>query len=354
MRLAVSAALALGLGCGAALAVRAQEGPVGNKPQLVISADTVKETVPGLEGIQGLPPALLSRVGAQRQFRAQLWTPGSVPGSATASLEVPERLKLGATLPLQLPKPGTSGRVDRAENFALNRYWGSGEGVRTAQPHVYKGRELTGDLVARWYNLRRRGAVGVPDWTEASWPAPGARTPAPAEGATLAGKYQLTGSYVKPLSFDLPADLAFLEPVSLFSSAARQPDLSRPISLSWKPVPGAFGYMAVATAMKGKDVLVVWTSTEKEEDALQPSLATTAGLQDAVDRKLLIGGDKPQCLVPAGVFAGCEGVQLQLIAFGPVFSRVEGNVTVRVQTRSIGTLSLGHAGSGLGGFGGKG
>ncbi len=105
MRVGMKVLCGIGLPLLAATVALAQEGPVGSKPQLSLWADTHKFVIPGLEN---LPPEAKAALGdgAQRSLRVNYWTPGAAPASATANLDIPGGLKLGPTLPLELPKPG--------------------------------------------------------------------------------------------------------------------------------------------------------------------------------------------------------------------------------------------------------
>jgi hypothetical protein len=344
MRRLALASSALALAGALGLSASGQEAPTGDRPQLGVFADTIKTTIPGLEGVQ-LPPeaqAALGGFGAQRALRVHLWTPGPAPqGSPTAALDVPAGLKLGPTLDLEIPRPGkpsgADGAVATPEAFEIRRYWGCGEAARAGQPKVVKSGDLKPEQLR---GIRARGfSAGRDAWTDAAWPNSRQKTPAMAPaGAALPGKYALRSSYVSGVTFDVPAGVSFLEPLAL--SGPKEPDPSKAIPLSWKPVPGAVGYVAFAMAQRGKNAMVMWTSAERDTEEWHTDFTFADRAKELTAAGHWLPADRTACTIPAAAFSGCESVSVQVYAFGPSFAQPGSTPAVRVQTRSIGMLIL--------------
>lgn len=340
-------ALSVTVAAGAlALAAGAQETPVGSKPQLGVFADTMKTIIPGLN-VADLPPeaqAAIAGLGSQRMLRVHLWTQGA-PSQAgpTAALDIAQGLKLGPTLNLELPQraPGKDEPIripPGAENFEMRRYWGCSATVRPGQPKVIKS---AGTTPGGTVTVPRSGAGGVPEWTDAFWPNSKQQTsPVAPQGAALPGKYALRSNYVNGVNFEVPEGLNFLEPVALTTPPGVGADLSKALPLSWKPVAGAQGYHLMATGLKGKNTLILWSSAEREDDSSFAAYAPTEEIKSLVAKGVYLAPDKAQCTIPAGIFQGCQSVSIQAYAFGPSFTQNNTSPSVRVQTRSITMLAL--------------
>lgn len=333
----------------------------GDKPELTLSADTMKMTIPGLENIK-LPPQAQAALGgsgfgsAQRSLSVTLMKPGAPPESPTASLDIPEVLKLGPKLDLQVnqpAKPGVEG--DPAlpggiPDFVLNRYWGCSQTVRPGQPKVTSTKDLAPGIAAGLARSGRGARVngGRPNWTDAYWP--NGKNPAQnriQETAALPGKYALHSNFVPGVQFEIPAGVTFLEPVSLTLPQGADA-LDRSVEVAWKPVAGALGYVAMATGMKQPKTMIMWTSAESE-DGIAAAYGADGDPKAQVAKGILLPPDRTKCYIPEAIFKGCQGVSVQLIAIGPSFTQA-GTPAVKVHTRSTGMSMLGFPG----GFGGAG
>src|SRR5688500_17218689 len=132
MRLRAPLAGGLALTLLAAAAGLAQNA--GDKPRMDVTAEKHKFNIPGLEK---LPPEALKAFGGaagRRGLRVSLFSPGEAPANASANLDIPTGLKLGTTLPLEIPKKGASSNptdpgqaLKQFENFEFHRYWGCSE-----------------------------------------------------------------------------------------------------------------------------------------------------------------------------------------------------------------------------------
>ena len=336
----------------------------GEKPELLLNADTMKMTIPGLENIK-LPPQAQAALGgrgfggAQRTLYVSLSKSGAPPAAPSASLDIPGGLQLGPKLDLQvdLPaKPGAEGDAAPGNptipDFRLERYWGCSETVRPGQPKVVSTKDLAPGIAAGLARAGRPGRIGAvlaQNSTHAYWP--NGKNPAQQqiqEGAALPGKYELHSNFVPGVNFEVPAGVTFLEPVSL--TLPQGPDvLNKSVEVQWKTVPGALGYVAMATGMKQPKTMVMWTSAEGEEGM---TLAFTAegDPKALVAKGVLLPPDRTKCSIPEGIFKGAQAVSVQLIAIGPSFTQTSSTPAVKVRIRSTGMSMLG--GAGFGGFGG--
>lgn len=334
-------------GLGAVLLLAAgTSAQEGAKAQLTVSAETFKTTIPGLEGVK-LPPeaqAALGSLGAQRILAVRLQKPGAPPAAPTASLDIPTGLKLGNTLNLEVDRPGQPGSTtvnpeefkQRFQGFEMQRYWGCSATVRPAQPKTLKAGEFSADVLSRL-----PGTAGVagrgPDTTVAVWPNAKVMNPQLPQGTALPGKYALKSNFGAAVGFEVPAGVTFLDAVSL--TVPQGPNvLEQAVPLNWKVVPGALGYFAMASGLRGK-TMIMWNSAE-QDDALAGAFNDAADAKAQVAKGVYLAPDRTTCTIPAGIFKGCQGVSVQLIAIGPGFEQ-PGNPTVKVTTRSTATSILG-------------
>ena len=355
MRSAPRVLSALALSAVAATLAYAQEAPVGTKPQLGVYADTTQSVIPGLDKLPAEARAAIAARAANRSLSVHLWTPGKVPVAPAATLDIPAGLKLGNTLPLEIPKStpgngtGSDASVQNAiAKFEFLRYWGCSATVRPGQPKVIKSGGISGAELSRLARAGEKAGAGADSdpWISAHWPNTLQQTPPTIQpGAALPGKYALHGNYVKAVNFEVPSNVNFLDPVTVTPG---EQNLEKAVTFSWKPVPGAIGYIAMATGMRGKTTMIMWTSSETE-NGFDQGYAPTSEIKALVEKGIYLPASKTECIIPAGIFKGCQFVSLQVVAYGPSFTQATTVPSVRVQTRSIGTLTLGLGG----GFGGN-
>jgi len=194
----------------------------------------------------------------------------------------------------------------------LYLYWGCGDSVRPGQPRVVDFATATPQQLAQVFQSRRatqRGAhsaLGRPHWPNST---DGRAVP---EGASLAGAHQFAGQGVpEGFRFNLPAAQDLMPPMQL-----QQADQGGALALSWAAQPNARAFFIAGMGARGKNEMVIWTSSELPDAGM--------GLIDyqtnpAVDRwlreKVLLAPSVTNCTVPKGVFAG-EGAMLRAIAYG--------------------------------------
>jgi len=335
----------LGLAATAAVAQDA-------KGQLTLYVETTKMAIPGLEGIK-LPPeaagALAQFQAGTRTLRVELHTPGAPPAAPEANLDLPDSLKLGKTLPLEIPKPGQGAQTGNdpmlggsPEKMEFRRYWSCGATVKPGQPKVMRPGQATPEQLARLRGLRGQvGAGGAATDTWAYWPNSKDRMPRKIdEKAGLPGKYLLRTNFAGQVGFEVPANVQFMAPVTLSTSTD---DLAKPITLSWKPVEGAVAYFAMAFGVKGKDSFVMWNSADTDEGS-EAGYAPTAEIRAQVEKGTLLAPSRVECTIPVGIFQGCQSVTVMVHAYGPGHwqpAPMAGVPNVRVVTRSVGMTPLG-------------
>lgn len=344
MRFQVRGACA-GLVLLAAAGVMAQ-GAV-TRPQLTVTFQTTKFNIPGLEK---LPPealkALGGAAGAQRSLNANLVSPGVAPATATADLDIPAGLKLGNTLNLEIPRdakgqPGNFGFEGNKEfeNWEFLRYWGCSTTVKPGQPRVAKGSQLSSEALQKAAEAAKKAGLKGPETTYAFWPnsrtKPEQTRIDPAAAAP--GKYNLRTTYVGGVGFEVPGNVSFMEPIQLTLDGQ---DLEKSVKLSWKAVPNAVGYYAMAMGSRGKTTHIMWISSEVA-DGFEMGMATTAQTQALVEKGVYMAPSKLECNIPAGIFKGCQGVSVRIVAYGPSFTQGNTTPSVRVLTESSAMTTLG-------------
>ena len=315
-----------------------------------------------------IPPEIRARLagmggGPQRKLTVRLWTPGIAPDDATASLEIPDGLKLGQKLDLDLyrPKPvegaasgveqpGTPASIDT--DFVIKRYWGSSETVKPGQPDVVSIKDLTGDQKAamRQKSMQAQQAASSsyfykPDWTTGYWPKD--RQPGTiAAGASLVGHYALTSSYSGNVAIDVPETVNFLDAIEMTSPQLDQVvPLDKAMLFRWKNVPNALGFHATITGfMREKKTMIIWTSSEIKTDVgMSMDYLQMSEVKDLVAKTVFMSGDRVDVAVPAGIFDGCDVVSMMMVGYGPGTALDKGQPLPRVQSKTTLTINLGGA-----------
>src|SRR2546421_2749416 len=204
-----------------ALSIAAGARADGTQAYLGIFAETASMKMagmampPGLANIK-LPPGVKlppAAANAMRMFQphrnltVRLWSPGIAAESASASLAVPDGLKLGPKLDLELyrPKPGEAeggtagpgGGID--PQMKIVRYWGSSATVKPGQPEIIEFNGLSPEqkalMRASAAKMRRGNSYFYkPDWTTGYWPTQ-AQPGLVEDDAALPGHYALSSNY---------------------------------------------------------------------------------------------------------------------------------------------------------------
>lgn len=268
-------------------------------------------------------PFLMTQTGSSGRYVDVTLMTRRIPQLDQATQEVPAGFlspALQLVAPREAPVPPASEPEDevmperepqRPEGRVL-LYWGCGDTVRPGQPRVVDFASATPQQLAQVFQSRRatqRGAHSVqgrPHWPNAT---DGRALP---EGASLVGSHQFSGNGVpEGFRFSLPAAQDLMPPLQL-----QQADQGGAIALSWAALPHARAYFVAGMGARGRNEMVIWTSSELPDAGM--------GLIDyqtnpAVDRwlreKVLLEPSVTRCTVPKGVFEG-EGAMLRAIAYG--------------------------------------
>jgi len=322
--------------------------------------EMMKQLPPGMP----LPPGMMMGM-PKRDLSVRLWSPGLAPKEAFAWLAVPAGLKLGARLDLELYRPkaesGTVGKgaVDPAKvpDFTIKRYWGSSPTVKPGQPEVIRFTDLTPEqkVAAREEASTQQDSYFYkPDWTTGYWPTkkqPGAI----AGDAVLHGKFSLTTNYTGTVALDVPDTVKFLNPIETSSPKLDKPiDFSKPMVFRWKPIPGVLGFHAYIIGMKGKNLLITWSSAEVRTDyGINFDFMQMADVIDNVKKTVFMAPECTEVIVPAGIFTDCDFVHMVMVGYGTGAALGEGQPLPRCQTKTTLTLMLGgkEMEKQMGGFG---
>jgi len=361
--------------CGSVLAtaVRAQEKR--DQSYLALWATTQNMSLPGLPGLpkglklEDLPPeaaaAFAALTGGRKELEVRLWSPGVAPAGATANLDVPAGLSLGSTLPLEINRPEVrKAQAEKIEipkeyritdDFEIRQYWGCSETVLPGQPKIWKLGDLSVTEREAWKRLSS-GGVGMlekPDWTEAVWPnskSGAGRNPLAAKPGSLKGEHKLRTSYLGDAAFRVSDPVDFLDPVVFTSPEPGKADLKGSIRLAWKPIPNVLGYHVMAVCPKGRKLLIMW-SAGKNAEGLNggQQFPQMSEVKELVERGVYLAPTVNACNIPAGIFEGATNAMVTITAYGPGQAFDNPNSpSIRVQTRSMGMLTLGAGFAGLG------
>ncbi len=360
-------------------AARAGGNPEDNQAFLGIFAETASMRMAGMptpklpEGIKlppgfKLPPqaaaALRQFGGATRKLTVRLWSPGIAADGATAALAIPDSLKLGKKLDLELyrPKPesgggetGPGGAPPIDPEMTIKRYWGSSRSVRPGQPDIIEFKGLTPEqkaIMQEQASKARRASSYFykPDWTTGYWPTRN-RPGTVEDEAAIPGHFALTTSYTGNVEMDVPSNVNFLAPIEMSSPNLESAiPLDDAIVFQWKAVPNVLGYHASIIAMQGKKTLIMWSSSEvKPEMGTNFDYMQMAEVRDLVSKDIVMKGDRVEVIVPAGILKDCDFVIFQMIGYGPGAALDKGQPLPRLQTKT--TLHIMLGGKLAGGFG---
>ncbi|MEI6518446.1 MAG: hypothetical protein WCO98_00140 [bacterium] len=309
----------------------------------------VYEMMPG-----GAMPGMSSLMGPQRLLSVRLWSPSIAKPDATASIAIPDGLKLGKTMNLSLyrpePEKGTADPKNpdlQLPDFTIKRYWGSSEKVKTGQPEIFSFKDLTPEQKAMMREAAKQAEKKSsyyykPNWTTGYWPAenqPGTVR----KDAVLQGKYSLTTNYTGNVDITVPQEVNFLAPIKMSSPkfSAKIP-LDKAITFKWDAVPGILGYYAQIIGMQGTTTLIMWNSAEvrTEPDMAWDYLQMADVINDVKDKKFM-GPEQVTVTVPAGIFKDCDVVNMRMIGYGPATALDGTQPLPRVQTKTTFSVMLG-------------
>ncbi len=303
---------------------------------------------------QGGPAGMMLPGRPSRKLEVRLWSPGIAPDGATASLAIPDGLKLGPKLDLGLyrPKP-EEGKVDdfmpggTPADFTIKRYWGSSATVRDGQPEIIKWDTLSPEAKAVMREQAKKAQRAhsyyyKPDWTTGYWPtgdAPGTIK----KDAALEGHYALTTTYTGNVEIDVPEKVNFLAPLEMSSpDFSKTIDMAKAMEFKWKAVPNVLGYHMAVMGMEGKNTIIIWTSSEIKSDmAVNYDYMQMADVIAKVKETSMMDPKRVDCTCPAGIFKDCDMVFGMMAGFGPGAALDKAQPLPRVQTKTTLQMMLG-------------
>lgn len=297
------------------------------KTLLIVTISTARLIFPGIPGAAGLSP--VARPPAVKSISFELASDAAATKDSKASLAVPEGLKVGTSVDLQVdlngvPKPS---QAPADSKLSLYQYWGIGRDVAADQPKVGHAKKLNSET-----------ASSGPTKTYASWP--GMDSPAIADAAVTPGDYALKTDFCGSTAFTLAPDQDFLAPVNI-TNATGEPDLNKPIVINWRPVPNAVGYLLRAFGGDGAKT-VTWTSASQPDlaDGLEYRPIAKDELDKLVQSRVLLPSYEISATIPAGIFKGSTSVMLVMTAFGKDTIQSKDGIDTQVVIRSTASFPL--------------
>lgn len=292
-----------------------------------------------------------------RVLTVRLWSSGLAPENATATLTVPEGMKVGPKLDLKLYRPAaTEGQGDTsgggggfASDMTFKRYWGSSATVKPGQPEVVSLKDLTADQKAQMSaasaKMRRTTSYFYkPNWTTGYWPANAANADAIQDDAVMAGKYSLASTYTGNVDLDVPANVNFLAGIEMSSPKLEKAiNFNDAIVFKWTGIPNALGlYANIFAINQDAKVITMWSSSEAKPDfGVSFDYLQMAEVRDLVQKDIVMAGDRVDVTVPAGIFKDADMVMFQMIGYGPGAALGAGQPLPRAQTKTTMTIMLG-------------
>lgn len=293
-------------------------------------------TVTGLAAMGGGMSAGLSMMfggGGDKQAHELILRLGSSRAPATGAPKadhfMPPVAKLGSSVPLLTPKPGT--RTDEVpedlpKDFQRPKgrlliYWGCGAKAGPGQPVIIDFARLSAgqvppDLFAGSMPVDRSVSTGNSK-TYGEWPNAETRKLVSADSSLL-GEHRIAGNYAPEIKFALAQDFmpAITGKASPLAGGATQ--------ISWNTVASATGYyawvMSAKTNSKGEFQDMVWWSSSASRQfggALWDWIAP-AQVARLIQQQVVMPPSQTSCAVPAEVTAAGGDFALgNLYAYGP-------------------------------------
>jgi hypothetical protein len=294
---------------------------------------------------------------ATRSLRMDLTSDKQVNAQSKAECAVPEGMKLGpkVNLEIDLPvpekpapegsKPDDSGKTEKTK-FTIKMYWECSETVPAGQPKVMDSDTMMKGLPAdsrqfqKMMQSQQRMLARAADESHAYWP--GSKAKPIKDDAATPGLYQLTTNYCggTSITFDNPQD--FLAPIDVTSPGKGGVDLEKAIKIEWKSVPNAEAYVLTAFASKD-NVMVMWTSSSQPDEGTDymSKPLSKAEVKSNIDKGLFLPPAKTLCNIPAGIFKDVGNPMLTLTAIGTDKTQEKDGIRTAVTVRSTAVVMLG-------------
>ena len=294
------------------------------KTILIITISTARLVFPGVPGAKGLSE--VDRPPATKSISFELASDAAAGKDSMAAITVPEGLRVGSSLDLQVDLATNLSESALLSKVPLHQYWGISREVATGQPKISQPK------------AEPDTSPGIPTTSYASWPS--LKSPRIADAASVAGDYSLKTDYCGSTTFSLTADQNFLAPINI-TSASGEPDLDKPVVIKWRPVPNAVGYLLRAYGGDTTKTLN-WTSAAKPElaEGIEYRPLTREEVEKFVEDGVLVPSYAISATIPAGIFKGSPSVMLVLTAFGKDMTQTRDGIETQVIVRSTASLPL--------------
>lgn len=303
------------------------------KTVFIITVATYRMLFPGLPPVATAPGAEKpADPPAVRSINMELWSDQKPEPRARAEVSVPAGLKQDGSVALYIdprwdPAASKSDAPKDSNGVITRSYWGCGETVQEGQPRVTAPDQKP---------AAEPGATdrfALPETSLAYWPDLSAK-PLAADAAA-AGAYALRSDYAGSASVTLAPEQNFLATLQL-SGVRNKNDLSKPIKVSWKPVPNAVAYIAEAYGGSPKES-IQWTSSADPSASagITERPITRDEAAKLIETKVLLPANATTCIIPAGIFKGSRSVFLTVTAIGADTVQTKDGVETRVLVRSV-------------------
>ncbi len=281
-------------------------------------------------------------VPAVKSITIDLLLDKALDKSAKAEVFLPEGLKMGKSAKLNFIDLAKS----RAESdpvsdkepkpkWILRTYWGSGDTIAEGQP---KSVEFDGDLANVTQCGTENNKQKAPDKYYGYWPS--MDNIEVSTDASALGKYTLSSTFLSPITVSITPEQDFLPPIELIDFP-KNPDLAKPLKITWKPIPGAIGYILFADGGDDKE-MVTWTSssdpTISRDIEFKP--VNQQDIKKYLEKKIIISPEENACTIPASIFKGKSGVILNITAIGRDIIQEKDGIATQVVVRSTSSIPL--------------
>lgn len=298
------------------------------KTLFIITVSTARFLFPGLPAAPGLPEA--AKQPAAKSLSVEVASYQASGADAKASVYVPDGLKISGPVQMQMDNSVLKRKATDSRKFALLEYWGIGREIGANQPKVTNpdGAQAAADS----------SAEKMPDQSYAYWPLQNSKPLD--DAASVAGTYAIKTNFCGDSTVTLGKDQDFLDPINI-TSTEKDPDLTKPIVIRWKPVANVAGY--ILKAYGGTDAqTITWTSSS-DLDLARGIDYRPLSKEDAekyIKTGVMIPSYVASCTIPAGVFKGATSVMLVMTAVGKDLIQTKDGTETRVIVRSTASVPL--------------
>lgn len=331
------------------------------KTVFVISLLTSRMIMPGMPKMpagMGIP----DMTAPQKTMTMDLTSNKKVDAKSWAQCAVPEGLKLGPKVDLQIdlpvkstpgPHEGPAEGSAEMPKFVMKMYWKCSDTVLPGQPKVIDSEKMMKDMPkpgTMGGMGKMRPGMKPPmmrstgsDESHAYWPN-GKDNKKIVPESSSPGDYKLTTNYCGGTSITFGPQQEFLEAIDL-TSPGKSPDLAKTIKIEWKPVKNALAYVIMAMAGKQGES-VMWTSSSQPEMTVNytSEALTKAQVDSYIEKGIFLPPTATECYIPAGIFKNVGTPMLTMTAIGADKIQTKDGIKTDVIVRSTAMMMLGGMG----------